>query len=164
MMMVQTSMLHPILPTKDERAHVPHPLLLLVLRCRRLPLGRAPYSLGSVLALLACPAPHSQPKISPQYHDVAKIVRTLLPTSLLNLCSGPVPHQPIMRLELLHHLMAFVYQGETSRFASTVLCAETEAGYLVLVGFVELGEFLAEFVFGDVGAVRVENVTGDQKD
>lgn len=64
-----------------------------------------------------------------------------------------------MRLELLHHLMAVVYQSEPSRFASTELCAETEAGYLVFVGFVELGELLTEFVFGDVGAVRVEDVT-----
>lgn len=69
-----------------------------------------------------------------------------------------------MRLELLHHLMAVVYQSEPGRFPSTVLCAETEAGNLVLVGFVELGDFLAEFVFGDVGAVRVEDVTVEGRD
>ena len=64
-----------------------------------------------------------------------------------------------MRLKLLHHLMAVVYQSEPGGFASTVLCAEPEAGDLVFVGFVELGELLAEFVFGDVGAVGVEDVT-----
>ena len=64
-----------------------------------------------------------------------------------------------MRLELLHHLMTVVHQSEPGRFSSTVLCAETEAGHLVFVGFVELGELLAEFVFGDVGAVGVEDVT-----
>ena len=54
--------------------------------------------------------------------------------------------------------MAVVYQGEPRRFSATVLRAETEAGDLVFVGFVELGELLAEFVFGDVGAVGVEDV------
>ncbi len=68
-----------------------------------------------------------------------------------------------MRLKLLHHLMAVVYQSEPGRFASTVLCAEAEAGYLVFVGFVELGELLAEFVFGDVGTVRVEDVAGGSR-
>lgn len=66
-----------------------------------------------------------------------------------------------MRLELLHHLVAVVDESEPGRLAATVLCAETEAGHLVLVGFVELGEFLAQLVFGDVGAVRVEDVAGD---
>lgn len=65
-----------------------------------------------------------------------------------------------MRLEFLQRLLRVVYQGETGRFAATVLCAETEAGYLVFVGFVDLGEFGAEFVFGDVGAVGVEDVAG----
>ena len=55
--------------------------------------------------------------------------------------------------------MAVVYQSEAGRFASTVLCAEPEAGYLVFVGFVELGELLTEFVFGYIGAVGVEDVT-----
>ena len=60
--------------------------------------------------------------------------------------------------------MAVVYQSEPSRFASTVLGAETEAGHLVFVGFVELGEFLAEFVFGDVGAIGMEDVTVVERD
>ena len=57
--------------------------------------------------------------------------------------------------------MAVVYQSEPGRFPSTVLCAETKAGHLVFVGFVELGELLSEFVLGDVGAVGVEDVTGE---
>ena len=69
-----------------------------------------------------------------------------------------------MRLKLLHHLMAVIYQSESGRFASAVLCAEPEARYGVLVGLVELGELLAEFVFGDVGAVGVEDVTVGELD
>ena len=64
-----------------------------------------------------------------------------------------------MRLEFLQRLMAVVYQSEPGRFASTVLCAEPETRNGVFVGFVEFGELLAEFVFGDVGAVGVEDVT-----
>ena len=63
-----------------------------------------------------------------------------------------------MRLKLLHHLMAVVDQGESGRFSSSVLCPEAEAGNLVFVGFVELGEFLTEFVFGDVGSVGMEDI------
>ena len=64
-----------------------------------------------------------------------------------------------MRLELLQRLMAVVDEGEAGTLAATVLGAEPEAGDLVLVGFVEVGEFLAELVFGDVGAVGVEDVS-----
>lgn len=56
-------MFHPRLLTKHEPARIQHPLLLLILRRRRLPFGRPPYSLGSVLALLAYPSPQSQHKI-----------------------------------------------------------------------------------------------------
>ena len=63
-----------------------------------------------------------------------------------------------MRLELLHRLVRIVDQCEPSRFATSVLSSETEAGDLVFVGFVELGELLAELVFGNIGAVGVEDV------
>ena len=66
-----------------------------------------------------------------------------------------------MWLKLLHRLMIVVDQGETGRLSSSVLCPETEAGHLVFVGFIELGEFLAEFVFGDVGSVGVEDIAVD---
>ena len=64
-----------------------------------------------------------------------------------------------MRLELLHHLMAIVDEREPCALASSVLCSEPEAGYLVFVCFVELRELLAEFVFTDVCAVGVEDVS-----
>ena len=44
-----------------------------------------------------------------------------------------------MGLKLLHHLMAIVDQREPCALPSSVLCSETEAGYLVFVCFVELG-------------------------
>ena len=67
-------------------------------------------------------------------------IRTLLSARLLNLRSSPIPHQPIMRLKLLHHLMAVVDKRETGALAPSVLGSEAEAGDLVFVGFVELGK------------------------
>ena len=55
--------------------------------------------------------------------------------------------------------MRIVDERKSSALASTVLCPETEAGDLVFAGFVEFGEFLAELVFGDIGAVGVEDIT-----
>ena len=66
-----------------------------------------------------------------------------------------------MRLKLLHRLITVVDQGKPGRLSSSVLCPETEAGDLVFVRFVELGKFLAEFVFGDVGSVGVEDIAVD---
>lgn len=63
-----------------------------------------------------------------------------------------------MRLELLHNLMRIVDEREPSALASTVLSLEAEAGDLIFVGFVEFGEFLAELVLGDVGAVGMEDI------
>ena len=65
-----------------------------------------------------------------------------------------------MRLKFLHHLMAIVDQREPRALSAAVLGPETEDGYLVLVRFVEFGEFCAELVFGDVGTGGVEDVTG----
>ena len=67
-------------------------------------------------------------------------IRTLLSARLLNLRSSPIPHQPIMRLKLLHDLMAIVDEGETGALAPSVLGSEAEAGHLVFIGFVELGK------------------------
>ena len=64
-----------------------------------------------------------------------------------------------MRLEFLHRLIRVIYQRKSRAFTTAILCPEAENGDLVFVGFVELGEFVAEFVFGDVGAVGVKNVT-----
>lgn len=84
---------------------------------------------------------------------------TLLPTRLLNLGRLPIPYQPIMRLELLHRLLAVVDEREAGALAAAVLRAETEARDRVLGGFVEFREFLAQLIFGDVGARWVEDVT-----
>jgi len=67
-----------------------------------------------------------------------------------------------MRLELLQHLMTIVDECEPCALASTVLGAKAEARDLIFVGFVEFGELGAEFVFRDVGAVGVEDVTGKE--
>ena len=58
--------------------------------------------------------------------------------------------------------MRIVNEGESRALSTTVLCPETESRYLILVGFVEVGKLVAEFVFRDVGAVRVEDVTNDR--
>jgi len=54
--------------------------------------------------------------------------------------------------------MRVVDQSETRALATTVLCPETENADLVLVGFVEFGEFASEFVLGDIGSVGVEDI------
>lgn len=72
----------------------------------------------------------------------AVIQRTLLPTGLFYLGSRPVPDQSIVWFKLLHHFMTIVDQCESSALASAVLCPESEARYLVLIGLIELGEFL----------------------
>ena len=64
-----------------------------------------------------------------------------------------------MRLELLHRLLRVVDERESRALAATVLGPEAEDLDRILVRLVELGQFGAEFVFGDVGAVGVEDVT-----
>lgn len=63
-----------------------------------------------------------------------------------------------MGLELLEGLGGVVDQSEAGALTTTVLCAETEDGDLVLVGLVQVGQLLTELVLGDVGAVGVEDV------
>lgn len=64
-----------------------------------------------------------------------------------------------MWLELLQRFPTVVDQSETCALATTILCSETKAGDLVFLGFVEAGKLFAQLVFGDVGAVGVEDVT-----
>lgn len=64
-----------------------------------------------------------------------------------------------MWLELLQGLGRIVDEREASCLSTTELCLETENVDLVLVGLVHLGELATEFIFGDVGAVWVEDVT-----
>lgn len=55
--------------------------------------------------------------------------------------------------------MTVVDECESCTFAPTILCSEAETRYLVFVGLIQLGELGAEFVFRDIGAIGVENVT-----
>lgn len=68
-----------------------------------------------------------------------------------------------MGLELLHRLGGVVDQGEAGGLAATELSPETKDGNLVLLGLVHAGELVAELILGDVGAVRVEDVTAGGK-
>ena len=65
-----------------------------------------------------------------------------------------------MRLELLQTLIAVVDERKAGALPATVLRLETEAGNGVLGSLVEFRKLLAELVFGNVGAVRVEDVAG----
>jgi len=64
-----------------------------------------------------------------------------------------------VRLELLHRGLRVVDERETGALATTELGAETEDGDGLLVALVELGELGAEVFLGDIGALRVEDVT-----
>jgi hypothetical protein len=86
-------------------------------------------------------------------------IRTLLPARLLDLVCLAVPYKSVMRLELLHRLAAVVDKREASALATTELRPEAEDGNLILAALVQLRELLAEFIFGNIRAVRVENVT-----
>src|SRR5262245_30034186 len=81
--------------------------------------------------------------------------RTLLPASLLDLGCHAVSHKPVVGFELLHGLGAVVDEGEAGALATTIVRSEAEDRYIVLLRLVELAELAAEFVLGDVGAVRV---------
>ena len=106
------------------------------------------------------PLPTTTTPYQPKNHKRKSFPLTLLPTRLLHLCRGPIPDQPISRLKLLHHLKAIIDEREARAFATTILRPEAEAGDLVFVRFVELRELDAQFVFGNVGSGRVEDVAG----
>ena len=86
--------------------------------------------------------------------------RTLLAGSLLDLVGDTDTDETVVGLELLQGLGGVVDESEAGGLATTVLCAETEDGDLVLVGLVQVGQLLAELILGDVGAVGVEDVPG----
>lgn len=89
--------------------------------------------------------------------------RTLLARGLLDLGGGTNADQTVGGLELLQGLDGVVDQSEAGGLATTVLGAETEDGDLVLVGLVQVGQLLAELILGDVGAVGVQDVTGNEE-
>ena len=68
-----------------------------------------------------------------------------------------------MRLEFLHRLDGVVDQGEAGGLAAAVLGAHAEDVDLVFVRLVDFGEFGAEVVFADVGAVGVEDIAGGRE-
>lgn len=86
------------------------------------------------------------------------VAHTLLAGGLLDLGGGTDTDETVVRLELLQGLGGVVDEGKAGALTTTVLCAETEDGDLVLVGLVQVGQLLAELVLGDVGAVGVEDV------
>lgn len=86
----------------------------------------------------------------------------MLSAGLLNLGGGTDTDETVVRLELLQSLVGVVDKGETSGLATTKLCAETEDGNLVLVGLVEVGQLLTELIFGDIGAVGVEDIPREE--
>lgn len=67
-----------------------------------------------------------------------------------------------MRLEFLHCLDGIVDKGKASGLATTVLSAHAEDVDLIFVGFVHFGEFGAEVIFGDIGAVGVQDIAGGE--
>lgn len=85
--------------------------------------------------------------------------RTLLSARLLNLVRHAVSHEPVVRLKLLHRLVAVVDEREAGALAATVLRPEAKDRDLVLLCLVQLGELAAELILGDVGSVGVEDVT-----
>ena len=85
--------------------------------------------------------------------------RTLLPARLLDLGGEANADQPVVGLELLHRLGGVVDEGKAGGLAATELGPEAEDADLVLLGLVQAGELVAELLLGDVGAVRVEDIT-----
>lgn len=124
-------------------------------------LGGTAELLGAVLPLLACIQVSMGIPLQKQHQMFKSGVRTLLARGLLNLVGGTDADQTVVRLELLQGLLGVVDQSEAGALATTVLCAETEDGDLVLVGLVQVGQLLTELILGDVGAVGVEDVPGN---
>jgi hypothetical protein len=81
-----------------------------------------------------------------------------LSACLLDLRRLPVSDQSVVRLKLLDRLYGVVDQCETSALAATILRPEAKDRNLVFGGLVEFRELLAQLVFGNVCAVRVEYV------
>ncbi len=87
---------------------------------------------------------------------------TLLSACLLDLARQAHAHQPVMGLELLHGLGRVVHEGEAGRLAAAKLGPQAEDADLVLVRLVHAGQFVAQLLLGDVGAIRVEDVAGGE--
>lgn len=128
-------------------------------------LGDTAELLGTVLPLLACRRERGLAKKKKDICFLRLIIaktrkekHTLLAGSLLDLAGGTDTDETVVGLELLEGLGGVVDQSKAGALTTTVLCAETEDGDLVLVGLVQVGQLLTELVLGDVGAVGVEDV------
>lgn len=64
-----------------------------------------------------------------------------------------------MGLEFLQCLGRIVHKSESGCLSTTILSLQTKDVDLVLVGLVHLCKLATEFIFGDVGAVWVEDIT-----
>lgn len=64
-----------------------------------------------------------------------------------------------MGLEFLQSLGGVVDESKSRGHATTIACAKTEDGNLVLGGFVDGRELLTEIILGEIGKVWVQNVT-----
>ena len=85
--------------------------------------------------------------------------RTLLPAGPLWLLALANTYKTVQRLEFLHGFVRVVDERESGSLATAIMRAQTEDGDLILIRLVEIGELLAEFFFGDVGAARMQDVT-----
>ena len=85
--------------------------------------------------------------------------RTLLSRGALGLGGETVPDLAVLRIVLLQGLGRIVDETKAGSLATTELGSQTEDGNLVLLGLVEGGELVSEFILGDVGSARVEDVT-----
>jgi len=82
----------------------------------------------------------------------------LLAGGLLNLGCLSESNKTVVGFEFFKSVIRVVNQCEPSRLATSILCAETKNGDLVLVGLVQLSELGPEIVLGDIRSVGVENV------
>lgn len=123
--------------TTSHTRLLPSPTSLLLILTRALRLRRASELLTPILPLLP-----------------------LLPTRLLDLRRMSHPHESVVGLELLHGFDGVIDECEAGGLAAAVRGAQAEDVDLVFVRFVDLGEFVAEVVFGDVRAVGVKDVAG----
>jgi hypothetical protein len=95
------------------------------------------------------------------YH--LEITHTLLSARFLDLRRSTNSDQSVVWLELLHRLVRIVDECKACALSSAILCSEAEDAHLVFISLVEFCEFAAEFVFGDIGSVRVEDITVDSR-
>ena len=86
---------------------------------------------------------------------------TLLSAGLFDLGRLAVAHKSVVRFKLLHGLVGVIHQRKSGALAATILCSKAKARDLILGGFVERAEFLAQLVFADICAAGMEDIAAD---